>query len=122
LDRKPIIIGDEVMKFSSSKKPAVEVEEEKKEGGQFNFELVNGDNLSPPDKADKAASRGGSDGDLVDLAKDSFYTSSHQLQEDYNLHETQGFWEMKMLDPLASVVLITREEYSQAINMSQVQQ
>jgi hypothetical protein len=36
------------MKYSSSKKPAVEVEEEKKEGGQFNFELVNGDNLSPP--------------------------------------------------------------------------
>jgi hypothetical protein len=36
------------LKYSTSKKPVAEVEEEKKEG-QFNFELVNGDNLSPPD-------------------------------------------------------------------------
>lgn len=77
MDNKPLIVGDEVIKYSTSKKPAVDVEEEKKEGGQFNFELVNGDNLTPPNKADKAAYQDGSDGDLVDLAKDSFYASSH---------------------------------------------
>ena len=65
IDKVPLIICDEVVKFSSGSKPK-EPEEEKK-GGEFHFELVNGENLSPAEMIEKTASRGGSDDDIEDL-------------------------------------------------------
>jgi hypothetical protein len=58
---------------------------------------------------------------LVDLAHDSFYVNSHQEDKDPNVAISGGWWDLKMLDPLASCVFIDKDDYSQALNSSQIQ-
>ncbi len=109
IDKGPLIIGDEVVKFSSSSKPK-ELEEENK-AGQFLFEVVNKDNLSPAEIVEKHSSSGGSD-DIEDLAKDSYYVSTHKTTEESKDKEEQGFWDLKMLSPAVDVVIISKDEYN----------
>jgi len=42
LDKKALIIGDEIIKYSNKKHPIEEEKDEKKDG-RFNFELVSGE-------------------------------------------------------------------------------
>lgn len=96
------------MRYSSHSKPK-EPEEEDKKGDPFNFELVNGENATPPEMVEKTSSKGtGSDGDLIDLAKDSFYIQ--KKEEGQVLDESMGSWERKLLDPRSSIVMVTNEE------------
>jgi|LauGreDrversion4_2_1035121.scaffolds.fasta_scaffold174024_1 hypothetical protein len=55
-----------------------------------------------------ASKEGGSDGDIIDLAKDSFYIT--KKEEGKQLDESIGFWERKLLDPRSSIVMVTNEE------------
>jgi hypothetical protein len=106
IDKAPLIIGDEVVKFSSSSKP-----EEEKKAGEFHFEVVNKDNLSPPEIVEKHSSSDGSD-DIEDLGKDSYYVNSYKTEEESKESEEQGFWDLKMLNPAVDVVFISKDEYN----------
>jgi hypothetical protein len=111
MDKAPLIIGDEVIKYSSSNTKAKEPEEVKN-GGQFNFELVTGDNVSPAVKLENFASKGESDGDIEDLAKDSVYVNSRKTVEENKVNEEKGFFELMMLNPIVDLVIIDKDEYN----------